>query len=237
MHDTLPDALDELLRSGPTSNPALARLLADYTRYHLVLVVVGSAFLLGLVRLGLISWRRFRAAPRTGTGRWSFEKRTCFHFAMLSAAVGLALTVIVAANVSNVVDPRHGFSGAVGLLGAPAAGTPAARLHQAFLEWLQSGSPHLPALVESTIDDRLAWQRPKAIISGVLLVGFVVLGARTWRALIASSRVRTARRGLGEAVRLVLGVVTVVACFVLMLMVIGNTQGSIAPIALTLFYG
>jgi hypothetical protein len=36
---------------------------------------------------------------------------------------------------------------------------------------------------------------------------------------------------------MLVGVLTVMVSLLLMLMVIGNTQGSIAPIALTLFYG
>ena len=58
--DTLRATLDDLLRSGTTSNPALNRLLDDYTRFHLVLVAVGSLFMLGFVVLTVLSWRGFR---------------------------------------------------------------------------------------------------------------------------------------------------------------------------------
>ena len=94
----------------------------------------------------------------------------------------------------------------------------------------------MPSLIQSKIDDRLAWQRPKAIICSVLLMVFVVLSDRIWRTLIRKSRVQ-AKWKPKERTLLMAGIVTVTACFPLMLMVMGNTQGSIVPIALTLFFG
>ena len=237
MSDDLPRALRQLLRSDSGSNPALDRLLDDYTRYHVVLVVVGTAFLAAFVVLSVLCWRRFIRAPKASRWRWTFEKGTYWAFGVLSAIVGAFLALVVAANVSTVLDPTNGFAGSIGLLGSPRPGTRGADLHQAFLGWLQSGSSTVPSLVQSSIDDRLAWQRPKAVICTVLLVAFVALAVLIWRRLIRLSRIRQPRRRTTTAALLTAGVLTVTVCLLLMLMVMGNTQGSLAPMSLTLFFG
>jgi hypothetical protein len=235
--DTLQETLRKLMRSGTESNPALNVLLADYTKYHVVLVVVGGLFLLGLILLSVFFWTRFRSAPRTDVRRWTFEKKTYFSFGILSVVVAMFLALVVAANVSTVMNPRQGFSGSISMLRTGPPGTPTDDLHQAVDAWLQSGSADTPSVVQDQIDERLAWQRPKAIICSVLLVVFVILSALIWRALIRTSRDGAAKGRLKKVSLLLLGVVTVLACLLLMLMVMGNTQGSIAPISLTLFFG
>jgi cytochrome bd-type quinol oxidase subunit 2 len=235
--DTLQETLRKLLESGTQTNPALNVLMSDYTKYHLVLVVVGGMFLIALVLLSVFLWRRFRRARKVGTRTWTFEKKTYFLFGVLSVLVGLFMALVVAANVSTVLNPRQGFAGSISLLTATQAGSPQDDLYRSVNTWLQSGSGDMPPLVQGRIDDRLAWQRPKAIVSGVLLVGFLVLSALIWRALIRRSRDPEARWRLKETAMLLLGVVAVLASLLLMLMVMGNTQGSIAPISLTLFLG
>jgi hypothetical protein len=237
VNDTLKTTLRDVLRSGTDSNPALNVLIDDYTKYHVVLVVVGGLFLLGLALLSIFFWSRFTRAPRHDTRKWTFEKKTYFSFGILSVLVALFMALVVAGNVSNVLNPRNGFEGAIGMLSASKAGTRAAELHQPFTTWLTSGSEQVPSAVQGAIDDRLSWQRPKAIICSVLLVLFLVLSVWIWRRLIRTSRVPGTGWGLKRAALLMLGVVTVAVCLLLMLMVIGNTQGSIAPISLTLFYG
>ena len=49
---------------------------------------------------------------------------------------------------------------------------------------------------QPAIDDRLAWQQPKALISTVLFVVFVWLCVRIWRALIVKSRLSEPERNL-----------------------------------------
>jgi hypothetical protein len=107
----------------------------------------------------------------------------------------------------------------------------------AFDSWLQSGSSQVPSLVQRKIDDRLAWQRPKAIVCSVLLVLSVVLTAHVWRTLIRRSRVPDARRRPREVLLMLAGLAAVPYCLLLMLMVMGNTQASLAPMSMTLFYG
>jgi hypothetical protein len=232
MNGCLKGTIAELMQSGARSNPALSELLSDYARFHFVLAVVGGLFLLGAAFLGAFCLRRFKGAARTVNGTWSFEKRTYFWHGAMSMGLVLVLALIIAANVSTAVDPGTGFSGSLGLIGSP----PNA-LERAFNSWLQSGSARVPSLVQHRIDDRLAWQRPKAIVCSVLLVLAVAFTARTWRTLIRMSRAREARRRPREVLLMLAGVLAVPSCLLLMLMVMGNTQAAVAPMSMTLFYG
>ena len=82
------------------TNPAYERLLQDYSDYHLALVVVGGVFMLALLALAVVSWVRFRRAPRV------FERRTHLVFALGSTGVGLllALVCVAAGYAPDVVD-------------------------------------------------------------------------------------------------------------------------------------
>lgn len=232
-HD-LRTTLSGLLDSGTDTNPALSALLADYTAYHRVLVVVGSLFLAGAAALTVVAWLRFRRARTPGRG-WSFERRTWFWFALLGAGTALFLAVVVAANVSTVLDPRQGFAGALGLLGHARPGSSNAAVQDAVAAWLRSGSDVVPPEVARAIDARLAWQRPKAVITSVLLAVLVVMTALVFRRLVRRSR--AAGLGPGDRVLQLVGIASTAACLLLVLMVLGNTQGSLAPLSLTLFLG
>ena len=236
MHGTLPDELRKLLQSGTETNPALNTLLGDYRTYHAVLAIVGSIFLLGLILLAVFCLRRFARAPKVDGRRWTFEKKAFLAFGVLSVLVGLFMAFIVAANVSTVVSPREGFAGSIHLLSSPQPGSSTADFYDSVTQWLQSENADTPAAVQSRIDERLSWQRPKAIICTVLLLLFLLVSALIWRSLIHWSRDPEARWRAKESALLLLGVVTVLACLLLMLMVMGNTQGAIAPISLTLFF-
>lgn len=236
MNDGLRSTLDELVRSGPGASPAFDALVREYGRYHLVLAVVGGAFLLAFVVLGWRSWQRFRRQRASGEGRWTFATRTSLAAVVLSIVVGSLLALIVAANVSTALDPRPGFAGAVPMVGTSPAGSPRAELQRSFDTWLRSGTVEVPAPVQRAVDDRLAWQRPKAIITAVLLLGVVLLGARVWRALLAS-RAQPGRWRLMDVARLAAGLGSVAVGLLLMLMVMGNTQAALAPLSMALFFG
>jgi len=212
-------------------------LLSDYTKFHLVLVALGGAFVLCFLLLSAFSRRWYTRSPRVNGHRWTFERTTGLFLLATSAVLALMMAVVVAANLSNVLNPRHGFSGSVDMIVVARSGTPTSTLHQAFTTWLQSGDAQMPSLVRRRIDDRLAWQRPKAVICGVLLILFVALGAHIWRTLVGKSREPRATWGLRDRALLGAGVGSGLACLVLMLMVLGNTQASIAPLAMTLVFG
>lgn len=109
------------------------------------------------------------------------------------------MAALVAANVSNAVDPRQGLTGAVDLVGAPTLDTETAGLHHAFATWLRSGRSATPSVVDERVDGRLAWQRPKALICLVLLLVIVLVSARIWRTLVRRSRRRTKGWGWGRS--------------------------------------
>ena len=237
MNDSLQTTLEELIQSGKKFNPALSRLISANTEYHFVLVVVSGLFLLACTLLSIFFWRSFRKIPDMSNRKWTFEKKTYFCFCLVSTLVGSFLALIVLANANNVLNPQREFLGSIGMLGAPRVGSPADKRHQLFNTWLRSGSSAVPALIQSKIADRLAWQRPKAIICSVLLIVFVMLSHRIWRTLIRASPMLQAQWKLREVTLLTAGIFTVTACLPLMLMVMGNTQAAVAPLSLTLFFG
>ena len=119
---------------------------------------------------------RFKRARRR-----TFERRSYFSFGAVSLALGLLMAVVFWANVTSVVNPRQTLSG-----------TTFSRVGET---WLQSGSAQISPLLQHAIDERLAWQRPKAVICSVLLVAFVTLTVFLWRTLIRRS---TSRRTVPE---------------------------------------
>lgn len=234
--DALRTTLTTLLQSGTQANPALNELLNDYARYHLILVVVGGLFTVAFIVMSVFCWVKYKKAPKIEGRKWTFEKKTFLSFGMLATMTSMLLALIVVANASNAVDYRQGFAGTLSMISAP-AGTPKAELHQSFTTWLQSGDTQMPTTVQSKINERLAWQLPKAIISTVLLAVFTVLSVRIWSDLLKHSRDQKTNHGRKRNVLLALGILTVIACFPLMLMVIGNAQAVLAPIALTMLFG
>ncbi|MCB0898157.1 MAG: hypothetical protein KDC40_04945 [Actinobacteria bacterium] len=207
------------------NNPAYERLLQDYVDYHLALVVVGGFFTVVLLGFAMFSWLRARNAPK------GVERRTHLAFALASSVVGLLLAVVVAGNLSNVLNPQQGLAGAIGTPGdlKPAA---SAELTTSLRQWLRSGSADVPTVIQQQVDARLAWQEPKAVISTVVLLVVVAASIALWRSVITRSRQGQRVRG-----RVLVGSAAAFASFVVMLMVMGNTQASYAPITMTLLFG
>ena len=234
--DTLRTTLTNLLQSGTQTNPALNELLSDYATYHLVLVIIGGLFTAAFIAMSVFCWAKYKKASTVDGRKWTFEKKTFFSFGMLATMTSMLLALIVVANISNVVDYRQGFAGTLNMISAP-AGTPKAELHQSFNAWLQSGDTQMPMAVQDKINERLAWQLPKAIISTILLVIFATMSARILSDLIKRSRDQKKNHGKKRHLLLVAGIFTVVACLLLILMVIGNTQAVFAPISLTMLFG
>ncbi len=203
------------------STPAYQRLMQDYVDYHVVFLFVGGLFTALLLFLGIFGWIRCRRAGRT----WSFEKKTFSFFGAAGLLLGLAMAVVFAGNLTVVVNPQPGLAWGIETLRAPHS-----RLSLAYHDWLQSGSATIPPLIQQKIDERLAWQQPKAIICSLLLIALVALSIIVWRALIKH---KNGRRPL----LLASGIASAAACFLLMLMVIGNAEAAIAPITMTYLYG
>lgn len=236
-NDNLQNTLNKLLQSGSQSNSAMNTLISDYTKYHVVLVVMGGFLVLIFILLSLFFWAQFRRIPKTDKHKWTFEKKVYASFGALSIVVGLLIALIVAVNATNVLNPLHGFSLLVDSLGAPKTGTQMDKLYLAFNTWVQSGSANIPSLIQSKIHERLAFHTTKAIVCGVLLVVFVAFSARIWSTLIKKSRVRESKWRLKERTLLISGIATITLSLLLMVIVVANMQGAFAPITLTLLYG
>jgi hypothetical protein len=227
----LQDTLYSIVKSGSHSNFAYNTLLYDYITYHAVIVIEGGVFALLLIVLSAYFWRRFK---RTQKAR-IFEKRAYFCFGLLSTVVALLLVLLVAANLSSVLNPQAGFAQAIPDLSILQAGTQKAALYQVVNTWVQSGSTQMPSMLENAVRDRLSWQRPKAIVCSILLVVFAVFTTRLWQKLI-HSRSSKSLWSLKEKALLTTGVMAVPMTLLLMIMALANTQASIAPITLTLLF-
>ena len=200
------------------ANAAYDRVLADDRNYHIVFLVVGGLFTLLLLLFTVFSWRRFKQAHRH-----TFERRTYLASGTAGVTLVLFLAVALWANVTSVVNPRKTLSG-----------TTFSPVGEA---WVRSGSAQISPGLQQAIDDRLAWQRPKAVICIVLLVALVLTTMFIWRTLIRRSATGEPVRKLGRRMMLGAGVLSAAACVLLMLMVIGNTEGALAPLTLTVIYG
>ena len=198
------------------TSPAYDQLLIADRNFHIVELVVGGLFTVVLLLFSAYSWKRFLGARRR-----TFERRTCLSFGATSLILGLFLAVVFWGNVTSVVNPRETL-----------AGSTFSPVGEA---WLRSGSTRLSPLLQHAIDERLAWQRPEAVIVSVLLVAFVALTVFLWRTLIRRST--TGEPNRTHRVLLCAGIPSAVSCVVLMLMVIGNAEGAIVPLFLTVLYG
>jgi hypothetical protein len=238
MDETLRTTLRELLRRGAEPNPVLDALVRDYQRFHLVLALVGGLFLVLLLVAAALLWRGWQRARAQRDPARRFERRAYAALALLATVCSLMLGVVVAANASTAISPRQGFIGSVALLGSPAPGTRDAAVQASVLEWLDGGDPaQVPPSLQRRIDDRLAWQRPKAVVVSALLVVVAGAGLLAWRALVRRSRASGGRTSARDVPLLLAGWTSTAVCLLLVLMVMGNTQGSIAPLSLTLFRG
>jgi hypothetical protein len=236
-NDTLQQTVQTLVQSGTNSNPVLNALISDYANYHLVLVVVGGLFLLGLIWLNLFLWGRFTKASKADARKWTFEKKTYFHLGVFSVLVSLFMAFMVIVNASTVLEARQEFVVAIATLKPQHVSIKRYEHYQSFNSWLQSGRLEIPSLIQNKIDNRLAWQRPKAIVCSILLVGFLIFSARVWQTLIQTSHVRDAKWSLKQRALFVSGLATSLSCPLLMLMVVANAEASFAPIVFTLAFG
>lgn len=234
--DNLQTTLYNLAQSGSLSNPAYNTLLRDYTRYHAVLFIEGGIFTLMLLVLSVYFWRQFIKTQKAEIGNWTFEKKTYFCFGLASTLISLFMFLIVAANLSNVLNPQEGFAQSILDLGTPQAGTQKAGLYQAVNTWAQSGSVQMPSILQNEVNNRLSWQQPKAIICSILLVVFAVFTMRIWQKLIKISRLNKPMWDLKEKALIAIGMLAVPVTLLLMIMALANTQASFAPITLTLLF-
>ncbi|WP_330484380.1 hypothetical protein [Tumidithrix elongata] len=210
------------------------KIISDYAKYHAALVIAGGLFTLILISLSVFFWIKFKKIPKTGKFKWIFEKKVYFSFGLLSGIVALCMTLIVAANATNAFNPLHGFSLLIDDL------TPSSysvQLHHAYNDWIQSGSSTLPTLIEQHIHRRVIFHTTKAIVCGILIIVFTALSIPLWRTLIKKPNASETKWRLKEKTFFVAGIATVALSLLMMIIVVANLQGAIAPIALTLLFG
>jgi cytochrome bd-type quinol oxidase subunit 2 len=235
--DDLHRTLDELLAPGAPPNAAFDALVGDYVRFHLALAVLGGVFLLGVIALTVLAVRHLRSASRHAAAGRRFRRLAGVCVVVGGTCLSAGLGVVVAANLSTAASPRQGLADSLALIGDPAPGSRAETVQQGFTDWLRSGEPSPPQAVRRAVDRRLAWQRPKALICAALLVVTVVVAVRTWRALLRTTGEVGHRWGVRTVAHVAGGAFVVAASLLLMVMVMGNGQASIAPVAMTLFFG
>ena len=232
--DSLQDTLYNLTQSGTRANPALNTLLHDYIKFHAVLVIEGGIFTFILIVLSAYFWRQLEKMQNAKSRNWTFEKKTYFCFGLVSTVVSLFILLIVAANLSNVLNPQKGFVQFISDLGTPQVGTQKAALHQAVNIWALSGSAQMPSILQNGVNDRLAWQRPKAIVCSILPIVGTVFTVCLWQRLIKNSRVSGSIWSLKGKALITIGVIAVPIMLLLIIMAAANMQASFAPITLTL---
>jgi hypothetical protein len=233
VRNSLQDLLQELLLANSSNNPAYKFLLSDYAKYHFVMVVLGSAYVFALILISsknfrlLFKNRNFLANAKTPAGKANLFLGAYTGF--LAFLFGL----IVIGNFGNAINPKLGLKNSLELLGSPRSGSSAARLQQSFADWIQSEKRPMPGYIRHIVDQRLEWQLPKAIICSLLLVLFLYISKRVWGLLLDSSGPENKRsRYFYFASGFLLSLITTL----LSAMAIANTQGSLAPVALTLFF-
>jgi hypothetical protein len=235
----VPASADETLQKtirqheeGWQSNHAMKTLIDDYTREHFVVASVGGVLVVGFAVLSVLLWKRYRQTPRAVGLKSTLERKMYFRSLLVSSVVGLSLGLLVFVNAATALDPIPGF------FMANTQTTPNSQAVDAALnDWIKSGNTVMPAILEKHVNKRVGWQRPKAIVSGLLFLLFAALSVRISNALVRSSNERkspwSARR-----VGLLAGKFTVVPLALLMMvMLIANTAGAMAPISISLLGG
>ena len=233
MLNPLRELLLELLQDANSRNPAYEFLLNDYSKYHFVMVILGGisavalTFFAGYQFRLLLKDRSLLSNLKATTGKVNLYLGTFTGF------LALALWLIVIGNLGNAINPKSGFRNSLEMLGTPVAGSKSALLQKTFTEWIKSEKSSRPAYINNLIDERLSWQIPKAVICILLLALLVYISKRVWATLVNKPFLLSKRR---TCALFSLGILLSLICSLLLAMAIANTQGSIAPMALSLFF-
>lgn len=230
MSSQLQTTLVEHLNSNWQSNPALRTLVHDYTKYHVVLVIMGGIVLLVSIILAVYFWVQFKKLPKIRRFKWSFEKKTYFAFALVLTFFSLFFALVWVANLSTTLKPLPGFTSLASSTTVPSDSVTGKALNN----WIGSGSNVFPPVLKEKVQDRINWQRPKAIICGILLAIFVVVTVRIWVYLIKKSRNNELSWTYIDRTLMFAGGGTFMCCLLLVVMVVANAQGAIGPITISL---
>lgn len=157
-------------------------------------------------------------------------------FAAGGAVAGVLVGLLAVVNAINAFEPLHGFSGVIDAL--PSHDGP---LRQSFNQWLTSGASTPPLLVASVVHHRVLFQATKAGVCAVAFIVLALLCAWLWRASVRwSNRSDLATSGPGRLVRgatISSGALIAGLALLMLVVVVANLQGALAPAALTLAFG
>lgn len=233
MNNQLEELLRSLIQSGNTDNPALNFLINDYRKYHLVMVTLGS---LSLIVLGVFSIHQFKLL-KSGNGfkdnLQTIHGKMTLYFASLSSLLLFALGLIVVGNAINAGKPRTGFKESLSILSTNSIGTHQILIQGEFIKWINSGKEQVPNYISRAISERLAWQQPKAIISLILLLFTLYLLKVIFKSFVQKL---SPTSKLKVSLKICAVAMLPLTAVLFLVMFIGNSQGSLAPMALTLFF-
>ncbi len=234
MDDQLQNMLRSLIQSGWQSNPAMHKIINDYAKYHATLVIAGGLFTLILISLSVVFWAKFKEISNPDKFfKFLFKKKVYFSFGLLSSIVALFMVLVVAANATNAFNPLYGFSLLVDSLTPSTYSTP---LRHAYSDWIQSGSSTPPILIRQHIHQRVMFHTTKAVVCSILMIIFTALSIRLWSFLIKRRNASKKKWRPKEKTFLAAGIATVVLSLLMMIIVVANLQGAVAPITLTLLF-
>lgn len=227
-----------LSEPGAVDNRVYDLLLQDYINYHAVLVVGGSVFAMAAFYVTARSIRAL-AAGRANAGSPApvVARRANLVLAITGAVTGLLMLLLVAINLSTVLSPREGFTQTFAEAAARSRDAENALSWDTLLTWIQTGDERLPPRLQAAVNERLSWQRPKAIVCWILLALSALLTTRAWNAINEGRQRKPARTGLGRAVLLASAIAGISVCLILVVLAFVNTQAWIAPIVITLAAG
>ena len=197
------------------------------------MVIVGGFSVFVLTLFAGYQFRLLRKSRSLSGNLKSISGKVYLYLGTFTAFLAVVLGLIVIGNLGNALNPKSGFMNSLGMLGTPITGSKSAMLQDSFTEWVQSERLSAPAYINQIVEERLSWQMPKAIISFLLLALLTYISKQVWSSLVNNSDVFNKRRAYAQ---FSLGVLLSLICTLLLVMAIANTQGSIAPVVLSLFF-
>lgn len=232
---SLSQTLFRIVSQGGGDIPSYNVLYQDYVKFHFIIFICGAIFLMLLLSMTAFAAKRvlFNARQQQPSVT-RFEKRAFWLFVLAGIATSSIMLVIVLANLSTVIEPHQGFVRTFPDMHVAPSDARGMALHEEVKLWLESEDPKIPLLLQEAVRDRLSWQKPKAAISGLLLVILSALTALIWTTLLRRARLGYSLNKPSWVCLTALGIVALPIDFLLMLMLLANTQASLAPLMLTL---
>lgn len=221
-------ALKEIINSGVPPNPAMSRIIFDYSNYHAVMVMMSGFLLLIFSFLSFKFWTKFKSPSCT---RWTFEKKSYLYFLLISITMALFMVLLVVANTSNTLDPQNGLS----LTYEQSSPNETDDLHLMFNNWIESSNSSIPQPINSEIENRVNFHTNKALKSFALLIVFMVLSLKTWKKILNRSKtinasLRIINWNLSDKINFAIGNTSIALSLLLLIMVVANIQGAFAPL-------